>query len=251
MLRRLLVAAVLLFLVAGGALAIYVWRETGSSTPVDTAAAVRRERAAQPKPWHGPPPAPGVYPLALKGWECGGIGPICLRRSLPSHGLMVVTRRPGTLTIEVDLSRQHLEAQRYLLARRGRLLAWQRTRITMAGITSDDHRAAVPPPLSTPARLRVGQRWTERFRVGDVRVSARNLVLRRDMLVVGGRRCRTFVIQSVSLTAGPHPGTERDLSWFCPALGLDLRDTVSRRITGTFPYKLELDARLLRATPER
>jgi hypothetical protein len=124
-------------------------------------------------------PPPGVYTYALSGWECAGLGSLCLHRSLPHRAVVVVARHGRLLTVEVDLSAQHLEAQRFRITPHGRLLVWQRTRISILGVTQDDAHAIAPPTtLSLPARLSVGERWTQAFHEEDLAVHTSSRVAR-------------------------------------------------------------------------
>ena len=76
-----------------------------------------------------------------------------------------------------------------------------------------------------------------------------NRVLRQERIEIAGRRVETLVIVIDSVTGGAHPGTEHDVTWHSTELGLDVRETVSRKIGGTFPYRLEVSATLLRVMP--
>jgi hypothetical protein len=164
----------------------------------------------------------------------------------------VVARRGRDLTVETDLSAQHLEAQRFRLTPRGRLLAWQRTRISILGVTQDDaHMIAPPTTISLPARLFAGERWTQAFHDEELPVRTTSRVIRRGRVTVAGRSLSAWDVVTTSVTGGAHPGTEREEAWHSQSLGLDLRFAISRRIGGTFPYRLEVSARLLRAEPLR
>jgi len=114
-----------------------------------------------------------------------------------------------------------------------------------------DRHGVTPATLALPRRLVPGARWPQAYHVGTLAVSTTNEVLRRATVDVGERRVAAVVIRSDSRTAGPHPGTEHDLAWHAPALGLDLRLQLKRRIGGTFPYTLDADATLLGLTPAR
>jgi hypothetical protein len=247
--RRLGIAAAVLVLLLAGA-AIYVWRTGGHSTPVSQRSALTRYRAAQPAP-ATTPPATGVYTYAVQGWECAGVGPLCLHRDLPKHAELVVTRSRAGLTLELDLSAEHLEAQRFSERPDGRYLTWQRTRISFAGVAQDDAHATTPATLAIPAKLRVGQRWTQRFHDAGLPVVTHDRVLRREQLAVGGRRIETYVIQSSSTTGGPHPGTEIERTWHSPALGLDVKVQITREIHRVFPYRMQATGTLVDVEPAR
>jgi hypothetical protein len=237
--------------VIGGAAAVYVWRTSGHSTPVSQGAAVQRYRTTTQAAAGGRPPETGVYSYAVDGWECAGVGPLCLHRTLPSRAELIVTRGRAGLTLELDVSAEHVEAKRYAERPDGRYLTWERTRLAFAGVTRDDAHATTPATLALPGKLHVGQRWTARFHDAGLPVVSTSKVLRRATVDVAGTPFETYVIQSVSTTGGAHPGTDRELAWHSVQLGLDLRLQISRQIHGVFPYRMEATGRLLELTPAR
>jgi hypothetical protein len=247
--RRIAAVLAVLVLAALAAGGYVVWHRAGHSTPVRVSAAVRAFRAAgSALAGH---PAPGVYAYAVSGYECAGIGPVCVHRRLPHRGYEIITRRGRTLTIELDLSAQHSETQRFGLTRAGRMLEWQRTDLSILGVTQDDATATIPATLALPARLRPGVRWTQTFHAEAVRVHGRNTILPARTVTVAGDRERCLTVVADSVTTGPHPGTERDRDCIVPGSLLDVRFSIDRRITGTFPYRLELTAALVSPTPQR
>jgi hypothetical protein len=249
--RRILIGVVVAIAAAAGAVA-YVLLRGNSSTPVGPGRAVARYVALQGSAAPAGVPSPGVYIYATSGWECAGLEGLCLHRSLPHRAVVVVARRGPYLTVETDLSAQHLEALRFRVTPHGRLLVWQRTRISILGITQDDAHAIVPPTtVSLPARLFAGERWAQAFHDEELPVRTSSRVIRRGHVTVPGRSLPAWQVVSRSVTGGAHPGTERDESWHSTGLGLDLRLAISRRIGGTFPYRLEVTARLLGVKPLR
>jgi hypothetical protein len=245
--RAALVALVVLALLAGPA--VYVYRGSTHSTPVSEQRALERFRAAQGDRAGTALPRPGVYTYRVHGWECAGLGPLCLRRQLPQTAYLIVTQRVSTLQLELDLSAEHRESARYALREGARYETWQDTYLSFAGVAQDDAESTAPATLALPARLRVGEGWTQRFHVGGLPVVSVNRVLRRERVTIGGRPTDTFVVASDSTTGGAHPGTEHDVAWHAQSLGLDVRQTISRRIGGAFPYKLEATATLVGITP--
>jgi hypothetical protein len=242
----LVVAAVLVLVVGFGA---YEYRRSTHSTPVSEQRALERFRALQGDRADTLRPRPGVYTYAVRGWECAGVGPLCLRRALPARAYLIVTRRGTTLQLDLELSAEHRESARYDLRGDGRYETWQDTFLSFAGVTQESAEDTVPATLALPTALRVGQTWTQRFHVAKLPVRSDNRVLRREPIAVAGRSIETLVVASNSVTGGAHPGTERDVAWHSPALGLDLRQTISRRIGGAFPYRLEASATLEGVTP--
>ena len=236
-----------LLLVAG--FGVYEYRHSTHSTPVSEQRALARFHAAQGDRPGALRPRPGVYAYAVDGWECAGVGPLCLRRALPPRAYLVVSQRGSTLQLELDLSAEHRESARYDVRAGARYETWQDTLISFAGVAQESAVATVPATLALPAVLTVGRRWTQRFHVSKLPVRSDNRVLRRETVSVAGRPVGTYVVASDSVTGGAHPGTERDVAWHAPALGLDLRQTISRRIGGAFPYRLEATATLERLAP--
>ena len=161
---------------------------------------------------------------------------------------MIVTRKPGTITVEVDLSQDHLEASRFDVRPDGRYLAWQRTGIVF-GIAQENVTAITPATLALPSALHVGQRWTQRFSAGGLPVVTTNQVTKQATMTIGGTSVGAYEIDASSTTGGDHPGTETDVTWHDSASGLDVRLIVHRRIGGTFPYTMDVDATLQSLTP--
>src|SRR6185437_10254912 len=235
--RGILAAAIVLIAVALGAGSL-VWRHLATSSdsvPVSTAVSefqrgANRGVSGQPRP--------GVYTYALHGTECAGVLGARLCRAFPSRARLILTRRPGTITIEDDLSQDHLETSRYAIHSDGLYLAWQRTKLTF-GITQDDAAPTVPATLALPAALRVGFHWMQHFSTGGIPVVTTNQVTQKTTMIIGGTRVSVFQIDASSTTGGAHPGTETDRTWHSPGTGLDVRLIIHRRIGGVFPYTMD------------
>ena len=228
--RKLLVVLVLL-VAAAGAAAVLLLRKGSTSSPAVAPARVASRLAP------GVVPRAGVYRYEQSGYEQAKAGPLTIHRRFPATGLLVVSGSGHVVQQEWRYSKQHLEATRDRVTAKGSYVIWERTRLTMV-ITQDEAHAATPPTLSEPAHLHVGQRWVQDYTVGGVRSRSRNDVTGRC-----GDGC--FVVVADSTVAGAHPGTEHDVSWESPATGLTLRETIDRRIGGTFPYRMHLTLRLL------
>jgi hypothetical protein len=223
--------------------AVFVWRQAATSSgSVSVDAAVNEFRQAAGGSVSGPP-LPGVYSYSLSGKECAGVAGVHLCRPFPPHARMILTRQPGTVTIELDLSQDHIETSRYLVRADGRYLASQRTKIVF-GIAQDDKASTVPATLALPAALRVGLHWTQRFSTGGLPVVTDNSVARQTTMKIGGVKVMVYEIEADSKTGGAHPGTENDVTWHSPSAGLDVRLAIHRRIGGVFPYTMDLDATL-------
>lgn len=228
--RKVLLAAVVLVAVVVIA-AIVLLRSGHTSTP----AVAPHRVVAHLAP--GVVPRAGVYRYAQTGFEQAKAGPITIKRHFPSTGLLVVSGSGHVVQQEWRYSKQHLEATRDRVTAAGSYVIWERTRLTMV-LTQDEAHPAMPATLSEPAQLHVGQRWVQDYTVGGVRSVSHNVVTRRC-----GPSC--FVVVANSTVSGAHPGTERDVTWENPATGLTLRETIDRRIGGSFPYRMQLSVRLL------
>lgn len=228
--RKLLIAAVLV-LAAAVIAGIVLLRQGSTSSPAAAPPRVASHLAP------GVVPRAGVYRYAQSGYEQAKAGPLTIHRRFPATGLLVVSGNGHVVQQEWRYSKQHLEATRDRVTANGSYVIWERTRLTMV-LTQDEAHDAKPATLSEPAHLHVGQRWVQNYTVGGVHSTSRNLVTGRC-----GKGC--YVVVADSTVSGPHPGTEHDLSWEAPATGLTLRETIDRRIGGTFPYRMHLTLRLL------
>jgi hypothetical protein len=230
--RRVIAVIVVLALVGVG---FWLWHRAGSSTPVseDDALASFRDAGGTAGDRGRGIPAPGVYTYRQSGSERGGAGPLSISRGLPAQARYVVTLVPEGYQEELDISEQHKEGVRFRVTKAGTRATWRRTDVTFLGIGRDDRRDLVPPPLQLPARLPPGRTWSGRYVAGELPVSYRSEVLRRESVQVGGRRLPVVVYRSSSDTGGAHPGTRVDTIWWSPALALPLRWSIDMRIRGT------------------
>ena len=238
------IALIAVVLVAGSVF----WRRLAtSSDSVPVSSAVSEFQRGAKGSVSGPP-RPGVYTYALRGTECAGVLGVRLCRAFPSRARLILTRRPGTITIEDDLSQDHLETSRYAIHVDGLYLTWQRTKLVF-GISQDDAAPTVPATLALPATLRVGFHWNQRFATGGIPVTTTNRVMQKTTMTIGGTPVSVFQIDASSTTGGAHPGTETDRTWHSPSTGLDVRLVIHRRIGGVFPYTMDVDATLLSLKP--
>ncbi len=229
--RRIVAAAVVLAAAVAAAL-VFVLRTGSKSTEATAPAQVKATLAP------GVLPRPGIHRYAQTGFEEAKVGPLKIHRSFPPQAVLVVSGSGHVVQEEWRLSKQHLEATRTRVTASGRYSVWQRTRITMV-ITQDEAHPARPVTLSRPNRLRVGQHWVQDYTVGGVRSISRNRVTGRC-----GAGC--FVLVADSTVEGAHPGTERDVTWESETTGLTVRETIDRRIGGSFPYRMHVELRLIR-----
>jgi hypothetical protein len=246
--RRAIVLATAGLVVALLAAALILWRPFATrSSPVALSTAVHAFKRAAGGGTTGPP-RPGVYSYTLHGKECATVLGLPLCRAFPSRARMILTRKPGTIAIEIDYSQDHLEASRYTVRPDGLYLAWQRTRLVF-GITQDDAMSTVPATLALPSAPRVGQHWTQRFSAGGLPVVTTDQVKRQSTLIVGGAKTLVYEIVASSTIGGAHAGTETDITWHAPGSGLDVRLQIHRKIGGAFPYTMDVDATLLSLKP--
>ena len=209
--------------------------EGSKATPATAPAEVRAALAP------GILPRPGVYVYAQTGYERAKLGPLTIRRRFPAQALLVVSGSGHVVQTEWRYSKQHLEASRVRVTPAGSYTLWQRTRLQLI-VTDDEAHATRPVTLSLPARLHVGQAWTQRYSVNGISTVSRNRIVRRERL----QGKPVFVETADSVVTGAHPGTERDVDWIDPSTGLDLRETIDRKIGGAFPYEMHVDVRFLR-----
>jgi hypothetical protein len=243
-----IVLVVLLGLVGAG---IWVWLAARSSSPVseeEALSAYRGRAAAADTPRAGVPRA-GVYTFRQSGEERGGAGPIGVTRRLPDEARYVVTPTPEGFQEELSLSEQHVEGVRFRVTAGGSWAVWRRTEVRFVGIGRDDRRELRPPPLHLPRRLAVGRTWSGRYVAGELPVSYRSEVLRREGVEVEGRPLAAVVVRTVGDTGGPHPGRRVDTFWWSPRLALPLRWTIDMDVRGVVTLHTAADLRLESAEP--
>jgi hypothetical protein len=153
--------------------------------------------------------------------------------------------------LELALSSDSSETQRFELRAAGRYLVRQGTRIGIAGVARDETFDATPPPLDLPADLAPGRHFAARFHLGRLDVASDARVLRRERLTIGGEPVECLVIERRTTTTGAVSGSERALRWYAPSLGVDARIELERRLEGPFSYALRLRAELRDTQPAR
>ena len=174
---------------------------------------------------------------------------LAVTRDVPPEARLVVTRRPDGWESELSYSRQHIEGARYALRDGAVRVTWRRTKVTFAGFGRDDRRSVEPPSLFVRSDVKVGDRWKETFRTGDLTVRADTRVVRTEAVDVDGRTVPTYVISSSSITQGPHPGTRRETLWWAPSLRLPVRWDVDMDIRGTFTFRTNTSVVLRSVVP--
>ena len=234
MIRRLLLAG--LVLIAAAAVGAYILVH-GSTKATPATAPPRLQADLAP----GVLPRAGVYVYAQTGYERAKLGLLTIRRRFPARALLVVSGTGHVVQTEWRYSQQHLEASRVRVTPTGSYTLWQRTRLRLI-VTDDEAHATRPVTLSLPARLHVGQAWTQSYSVNGISTVSRNRIVRRATFE--GKP--VFVETADSVVKGAHPGTERDVDWIDLSTGLDLRETIDRKVGGAFPYEMHVDVRYLR-----
>jgi hypothetical protein len=232
--RRLVLAGVALVAIAVVGAYILVHRSS-KATPATAPAVVQ----ASLNP--GVLPRPGVYVYAQTGYERAKVGPLTIRRKFPATALLVVSGSGNVVQTEWRYSKQHLEATRVRVTPSGSYTLWQRTRLQLI-VTDDEAHDTKPVTLSLPAHLHAGRAWMQRYSVNGITTVSRNRIVRRTTL--DGKV--VFVETADSVVSGAHPGTERDVDWIDLSTGLDLRETIDRKVGGSFPYEMHVDDRFLR-----
>ena len=195
-------------------------------------------------------PLPGVYTYRQSGSEHAGLGPAGLDRTLPSSAQLVVRRISGGYEEERLLSGDHVEGARYRLTADGRRLTWVRTKLSFGVYDRDDARSTNPDPLTMPRRPRAGQTWTERYRTGNLPVVAVSRVLRSESLPVDGLAVPVLVVETHTITAGAHPGDQRETVWWSPARALVIRSALTRRVRGVVSLDVTANLELEHLRPK-
>jgi hypothetical protein len=243
-------AALVVLLVAAVGAGVWLWQRAGESTPVSEERALREFRedggggAAAPGV-----PAAGVYTYRQEGSEEGGIGPASVSRDLPDQARYVVTRAEDGYRAQLSMSQEHVEGVTLRVGTAGTHEVARRTKVTFLGFGRDDRRTLRPAPLWLPSRLRAGRAWSGAYSAGDLPVTYRSRVLRRDAVEVDGRRWAVWVVRSQSRTGGAHPGDRTDTWWWSPRLALTLRWDIDMRIGGPASLDTRATLHLLRTAP--
>lgn len=243
---------ILLVVLAAAAVgAAWAWHRAGSSTEVSPGAALAGFRERGGAAGARPPgaPRPGVYTYVQTGAERGALGPVGVRRDLPDEARYVVTASPDGYLEELSLSREHVEATRFVLGGEGARATWRRSHVTFAGLGRDDRRELVPPPLHMPRVLAPGRTWGGRYRAGTLAFRYRSRALRREGVEVGGRLLPAVVVEVTTRTSGAHPGTRRETLWWSPALSMPLRWRIALDVGGPATLHTDADLVLRAVTP--
>lgn len=249
LIRRPVRAALVVLLLAAAGAGIWLWQRAGESTPVSVQRALEEFRADGGGAAAPGIPAPGVYTYRQSGSERGGVGPAHISRGLPDEARYVVTAAAGGYAAQLSMSEEHIEGVTLKVGATGSREVARRTKVTFLGFGRDDRRALRPPPLWLPARLTAGRTWSGTYTAGDLPVTYRSRVLRRDAVEVDGRRWAVWVVRSESRTGGIHPGDRTETWWWSPRLALPLRWDIDMRIGGPATLATRATLQLVTTTP--
>lgn len=248
---RFILIPVLVVLAVVAGVGVWAWTAGRHSTEVSEQAALDDFRAVTDGAGAvAGGPAPGVYTFAQTGREEGALGPASISRDLPGEARYVITPTTGGYEEELALAAEHIESVRFVpIAGGGRRAVWRRTDITFVGVGRDDRRDLVPPPVDRPAGLRVGTTWTSTYRAGDLPVTSRSEVVRRESVRVDGRARPALVIRTVGDTGGVHPGRRVDTVWWSTRWQLPLRWVIDMKVRGVARITTRTDLRLRSLSP--
>lgn len=233
------------------AFAAWWWSRAASSTPVSEQEAAQDYGGGTAAGEIPGGPSPGVWAYRATGDETVGVGPVSIDRALPENAQVVVRPAAGGFWRTLVLSEEHVEASRLRVVPEGELLVERVTTVKVAGLGRDDRQVLVPPPLLYPAALEVGDAWTERYRMDEVRVVDRSRVLRSAVVDVGGRPVDTLVILRDATVRGPVSGFRRDTLWWSPDLRMPVRWRLSTKVGGVASLRTDAEVVLTNAGPER
>ena len=187
-------------------------------------------------------PRPGVYVYAQTGYERAKLGPLTIRRKFPAQALLVVSGTGHVVQTEWRYSKQHLEATRVRVTPTGSYTLWQRTRLQLI-VTDDEAHATVPVTLSLPARLHVGQAWTQRYSVNGITTVSRNRIVRRaDARGQAGVRRDRGLRRHRRPSRAPNATSTGSTP---PPASTCARRSIGRS-EASFPYEMHVDVRFLR-----
>lgn len=244
-------ASLVLVVVLAG-VGYWFWQGLHSSTPADANAAVAefRESGAAGAATRPGVPEPGVYRFRQRGEESAGSGPLTISRSYPDEALYIVRPIAGGYHEDLRMSAEHVEEVRFRVDRAGSHALWRRTKITFAGMGTDDRDDVTPPSLDHPADLSVGRAWDGRYRQGEMSVEYRARVTGREAVTVDGTRVPTYVIRMQSDFEGPTSGSRTDTFHWAPSLSLPVRWSIQQTTSGESEFEMDATLELESASPQ-
>lgn len=220
----------------------------GSSTQVSEEQAARDYGAGGAATPAGAPKA-GVWTYTARGDETVGLGALEIDRELPREARVVVRPAPDGYWRTLALSEEHVEASRLRAEPRGEYLVERVTTLKVAGVGRDDREVLKPPPLAYPRSIEVGDTWTERYVMDEVRVVTRVRVLRSAPVKVGARDVPTVIIDKRGAVSGPLTGFRNDRIWWSDDLKMPVRWVISTEIDGFASLRTDADLRLAASEP--
>jgi hypothetical protein len=196
-------------------------------------------------------PAAGVYQYASGGDERIGLGPLSVGRKLPKDALLVVSQSPNSRYLDLRVSGDHTEAWRIQTSEAGVKGIARTIEVGTFGYTRKVSGNAVPPVLLRPAKFRRGLKWQSVYKVGAIVFRRESVVVGRQMLTVGGRAVRTWVIQTRETVTGALHGDEIRKEWWSPTLAVDVRVEWHRNLDGSIVNIVSDTLELKALTPLR
>jgi hypothetical protein len=209
----LVIGGVILFMIAS--------RTTAAST--DTAIEDFRESSIEDRPAAPGLPAQGVYQYSVDGRETIDGGPLSVGRDLPSLSPRIVRHTEDGFDIEWRLSGDHVESWGYRLEDDGAHALFERSTLSVAGISATTQNEWSPPPLRLPADPEVGMTWTEEASSGDQRITVASEISGQETVDVGGTPVQVVLIASTIDYSGDVEGRIEDTSYYDPETGLEIR----------------------------
>ena len=251
--RALLIGlgALVVVLVVGGVI-LYLIASRTSAASTDTAVEDFRASSIEDRPAARGLPPRGVYQYTVDGRETIDGGPLSVGRDLPSLSPRIVRHTEDGFEIEWRLSGDHVESWGYALQDDGAHALFERSTLSVAGISATTENEWSPPPLRLPAEPEVGMTWTERTSSGGQRISIASEVSAQETVDVGGTPVEVVLIDSTIDYAGDVEGRIEDTSYYDPETGLEIRHVSNATLDdGSSEVTTRWDATLRSLEPAR
>lgn len=224
------------------------WSQAGSSTAVSQEQA-GRDYGSGAAPAVAGAPRSGVWTYRATGDETVGVGPVTIDRALPSEAQIVVRPAPKGFWRTLALSEEHVEASRLRVTPKGEYLEERVTSVKVTGLGRDDREKLVPPPLVYPVAIEVGDTWTERYSMDEVRVVVRARVIGRTTIDVAGTRVPVVIIDKRGKVSGPLAGVRDDRVWWSPEMRMPVRWVMRTDLDGFASLRTDADLTMVRPAP--
>lgn len=211
-------------------------RDGSPTTTATRSAAAQRSEIA--------PPAIGTYRYDGSGRENVRFGPTSACGWDIDDVELVVNEDPDGRFFDWSYSDQRVERLLFSYDDDVRL-TFAGAAVTCVGVRRTSDEDYKPPSIWVPARLKVGETWTQTSTAGERTERTTGEVLRRQTVTVGAGTFETFVIESFTELSGRSNGTHRSTTWFAPDLGLAVRKVSATDVTDSgAEFTSEMDLRL-------